>query len=142
MSYATRQPAAARELLDQGWIYVDVRTVEEFDAGHPVGAYNVPLLLRDASGGMTPNPNFAAVLGKAFARDAKLVIGCRSGQRSMKACEVAASLGFASLVNMAGGFVGATDMFGRVKEAGWQACGLPCAQRAESGRSWRELSAG
>ncbi|MCC6406264.1 MAG: rhodanese-like domain-containing protein [Planctomycetes bacterium] len=141
MSYGTETPEGAKKLVDSGWTYIDVRSVEEFEAGHPVGAFNLPILLRDASGGMVPNPAFASALTKSFPRETKLVFGCRSGQRSAKACEVAEGLGYGELVNMAGGFVGATDMFGRVKQAGWQSLGLPCATAAVGGRSWRELSA-
>ena len=38
-------PEEARALVeDQGYSYLDVRSVPEFEAGHPVGAYNIPLL--------------------------------------------------------------------------------------------------
>jgi rhodanese-related sulfurtransferase len=140
MSYATKTPQHAKELLDTGWTYVDVRTVEEFDAGHPTGAFNVPIFLRDASGGMVPNPAFGDALGRVFARETKIVFGCRSGQRSARACEVAAQLGFGQLVNMSGGFVGGADPTGRAT-AGWQELGLPTSTQPANGRSWRELAA-
>ncbi len=37
-------PEQAKELLDsnQGYVYLDVRTVPEFEAGHVPGAKNVP----------------------------------------------------------------------------------------------------
>ncbi len=39
-------PEEAKALLDsgQGYTYLDVRTVEEFDEGHVQGAKNVPFL--------------------------------------------------------------------------------------------------
>ncbi|HEY3253455.1 MAG TPA: rhodanese-like domain-containing protein, partial [Polyangiaceae bacterium] len=37
-------PEEAAELLSQGHVYVDVRSEPEFEAGHPAGALNVPLL--------------------------------------------------------------------------------------------------
>ena len=43
--------------------YVDVRSIPEFENGHPAGARNVPLLNRDRqTGQMQPNPEFLAVM--------------------------------------------------------------------------------
>ena len=76
MPYETRNPAGAKELLDgdQGWVYVDVRTVEEFDQGHVQGAYNIPVAFRGA-GGMVPNEDFVRVVTQHFPRDTRLVFG-------------------------------------------------------------------
>ncbi len=74
MSYQTTNPAGARALLAQGYVYVDVRTVEEFDQGHVPGAYNIPIAFRSPSG-MQPNPDFAAAIARHFAKDAKIVFG-------------------------------------------------------------------
>jgi E3 ubiquitin-protein ligase RNF13 len=76
MSYQTQNPAGVRRLLepDSGYLYVDVRTVEEFEQGHVPGAYNVPLLFRTPVG-MEPNPEFLAVVQRRFAKDQKLVLG-------------------------------------------------------------------
>ena len=73
-------PAEARDLIDkQGYVYVDVRSVPEFAAGHPQGAYNVPLM-NMGPGGMSPNPDFMTVMA-TFPKDAKLVVGCKAGGR-------------------------------------------------------------
>lgn len=48
--------------------------------------------------------------------------------------------GYTKLVNMAGGFHGATDMSGNVVEQGWVACGFETAKKSEAGRSWTELA--
>src|SRR5258708_4843729 len=54
-------PAEAAGLLKEGWTYLDVRSVPEFEQGHPAGAVNVPLL--DAQAGrMVPDPDFQRVL--------------------------------------------------------------------------------
>lgn len=46
MANLTRiSPQEASQKLAEGWTYVDVRTVEEFEAGHPPGAVNVPIAL-------------------------------------------------------------------------------------------------
>jgi rhodanese-related sulfurtransferase len=141
MSYETVNPARARQLLDsnEGWVYLDVRSVDEFEAGHPEGAFNAPLAHRSPMG-MEPNPDFAAAVARNFSADAKLVVGCAMGGRSASACEVLASQGFANLVNMHGGFSGARDQTGRVTEAGWQECGFPIGTNAPDERTWRHLS--
>jgi len=35
---------------DGGYVYLDVRTPEEFEAGHAPAAVNVPVLIRTAAG--------------------------------------------------------------------------------------------
>ncbi|MBL8862197.1 MAG: rhodanese-like domain-containing protein [Planctomycetes bacterium] len=132
-------PKDCPELLAQGYAYLDVRTVEEFEAGHPQGAYNVPVMTRGGLG-LQPNPQFAAVVARRFARDAPLVIGCQSGMRSQKACELLEAAGFTNLVNMECGFGGAHDARGGVRP-GWSACGLPTETGRPAGRTYAELSA-
>ncbi len=140
MSYETLNPAGSKERLDGGWTYVDVRTVEEFEAGHAPGAYNVPILFRGAMG-MEPNEGFVAAMKNAFPADAKLVLGCAAGGRSMHACEVLAREGYSNLVNMHGGFSGARDPMGTVTEPGWQACGFEVTAEAAPERTWEALKA-
>ena len=48
-------PPEADALLAQGWTYLDVRSIPEFEGGHPAGAANVPLLHMQG-GRMAPNP--------------------------------------------------------------------------------------
>src|SRR3990172_5662980 len=43
---------AKRRIETQGYVYLDVRTVPEYEAGHPSGALNVPVVEPDASGKM------------------------------------------------------------------------------------------
>jgi rhodanese-related sulfurtransferase len=141
MSYRTTNPAGAKELLGnaEGWVYVDVRTEDEYRRGHVPAAYNVPVALSDPAGGMTPNPAFLEVMKRHFAPDTKLVLGCAMGGRSARACELLANAGYSQLVNMHGGFSGARDPFGRVSEPGWQACGFPCENDGADERSYSRL---
>ena len=76
MNYETVDPTGARELLeaDENVVYVDVRTVEEFDQGHVPGAYNVPIAFRSMMG-MEPNPAFEAVIQRLFSKDQRIVFG-------------------------------------------------------------------
>ena len=51
MSNPTRiSPQEASAKLAEGWTYVDVRTEQEFEAGHPPGAVNVPIALMAGGG--------------------------------------------------------------------------------------------
>lgn len=142
-NYTETNPKGAKELLEagQGWLYLDVRTVEEFDQGHVPGAYNVPILFRGAFG-MQPNPDFVETVRRSFTPDTKLVLGCKAGGRSRRACELLAAEGYPHLVNMDGGFHGSMDEMGQIAEPGWQACGYEVALRPEPGRTWAELTQG
>lgn len=132
-------PQEAQELIsNQGYAYVDVRSVGEFESGHPEGSFNVPLL--DAGpAGMVPNPDFVAVMGKAFKKDAKLVVGCLAGGRSAKACAALEAAGFTGLVDQRAGWGGAKDQFGRLTEPGWSGAGLPSAAGPDATRGYAAL---
>ncbi|MCZ7647928.1 MAG: rhodanese-like domain-containing protein [Planctomycetota bacterium] len=135
-------PQAAHDLLSRGdgHVYVDVRTVEEFAEGHPAGAKNIPILMRNpATGQMEPNPEFVRVVQAHFAAGAKLVFGCRSGGRSAMACQVMAQHGYKQLWNVAGGFAGKTTPFGQVLVAGWAAQGLPVETDVSEAKSYEAL---
>lgn len=134
MSYETIDPQeASRRIAEEGWQYLDVRTVEEYAAGHPAGAFNVPVAHKGPMG-MQPNPAFPDVMEKRFAKDAQLVVGCKMGGRSMHACEFLTQAGFTNLANMHGGYSGADDM------EGWASRGLPTSTTPESGRDYETLS--
>ncbi len=130
-------PPEAAELLQQGWRYVDVRSIPEFDEGHPQGAANVPLLHMQG-GRMAPNPEFQRVMQANFPKDSQLVIGCKSGGRSAQAAALLEAAGYTSVVDMRGGFGGERDMFGRVTTPGWKEAGLP-VEKVTPGQSYAEL---
>ena len=131
-------PKEAAELMTQGWTYLDVRSVPEFEEAHPADAVNVPLL--HASGGrMVPNADFARVVEANFPRDAKLVVGCKAGGRSAQAVGVLASLGYQNLADVRGGFGGERDALGRAVVPGWTESGLPVGKGTESSRPYAEL---
>jgi rhodanese-related sulfurtransferase len=97
-----------------GTTYVDVRSTQEFEAGHPAGAVNVPLLEPDEdTGQMMPNPDFVRVMQANFAPDTPLLLGCKTGGRSGRAAQMLEAFGYSNLTNVAGGFVD------------WSATGLP-----------------
>ena len=115
MSYAAKTPEQAKELLgrDEGWTFVDVRTVEEFEQGHVPDAYNLPVAFR-GPWGMALNPSFIEVFERNFQPQGKYILGCAAGGRSAKACEILAQQGFNELVNMEGGFYGARSPLGEL----------------------------
>ena len=99
MANINRQsPQEAHKLVsEQGYTYVDVRTEQEYAAGHPTGALNVPVALA-APGGMQPNQDFIRIMSALFAKDAKIVVGCKAGGRSLRAAELLMGAGFSSVV--------------------------------------------
>ena len=125
-------------MVNGGYIYVDVRSVQEFEAGHPAGAYNVPLL-HMAPGGMVPNVDFVRVVSAHFDKGAKLVVGCKAGGRSMRAADALVSAGFTNVVDQRAGFDGVRDAFGAVTEAGWAQEGLAVETGQPSGRNYQDL---
>lgn len=125
----------------QGYAYLDVRAVPEFDTGHPPGAYNVPLFTPRAGGGMDENAAFVDEVRAALPHARKIVVGCASGVRSQRASQLLAEAGFLELVEQRAGVDGVRDPFGRVREPGHRAEGLPLVTRAEPGRSHAEIRA-
>jgi rhodanese-related sulfurtransferase len=131
-------PKEAAELMGQGWTYLDVRSIPEFEEAHPSDAANIPLLHARA-GRMVPNPDFQKVVEANFPRDAKLVVGCKAGGRSAQAVGLLASLGYENLADVRGGFGGERDALGRQVVPGWTESGLPTAQGEASARPYSEL---
>lgn len=132
-------PDQAAELLEQGWTYLDVRSVAEYVEGHVPGSYNIPLLDFAPGEGLKPNTNFLGEVLAAFDLEQPLVIGCKSGGRSARAATVLVESGFTNVVDMRGGFYGEVDQSGVVSCAGWAQRGLPVASGDEPGRSYRDL---
>jgi rhodanese-related sulfurtransferase len=128
-------------MLRAGWCYLDVRSVPEFDAGHPQDARNVPLMHIDR-GAMKANPDFLRVVEQAFPKDRPIVIGCRSMGRSAQAAGLLEAAGYQQVAQMRGGFEGERDLLGRVLFPGWLASGLPISDRAAPGCSYAELDRG
>jgi rhodanese-related sulfurtransferase len=116
----------------EGYVYVDVRSVPEFEQGHPTGAYNVPLLNMGASG-MTPNADFITVMEKSFPKDAKLVVGCKGGGRSLRAASLLLAAGFQDVVDQRGGFDGSPA------DPGWRPAGLPVSVDAPTDHRYEAL---
>ena len=94
----------AHELLQAGHRYLDVRTVDEFSTGHPVGATNIPYMLKVGSG-MTKNPEFLEQVSSVFGKDDEIIIGCQSGRWSLMAATDLTSARFTGVTDIAGGYL-------------------------------------
>jgi rhodanese-related sulfurtransferase len=135
--FARVSPEEAQSLLAEGHVYVDVRTEQEFEAGHVPGAYNVPFRLRGPAG-FVPNPDFAAVMQRRFGKEDRLVIGCQTGSRSLKAAAELSDLGYTNLSELRTGYEGSRDAFGR-PDPGWSKKGLPVESGQPEGRRYVDL---
>lgn len=129
MGIASTDCSGAHEALSSGGpgVLVDVRTVEEYNAGHPAGASNVPWALR-GPGGMAPNPDFVPTMARLHQKAGRLYLSCQAGVRSLNACRDLAAAGFTDLVNVDGGYGGKRDPMGTVVMKGWVDSGLPVEQ--------------
>lgn len=133
MSVQKIDSSQAKALVAGDAVYLDVRTIPEFEAGHAPGAYNVPLM-HAAPGGMQPNPAFADAVSAAFARDQTLVVACKAGGRSARATAMLEQLGFTQVRDYSGGWSG------NVADPGWAASGGEVSTANEPGRTWKDLA--
>jgi rhodanese-related sulfurtransferase len=96
-------------LGDPGVVVLDVRTAEEFAAGHVPGAVNLP------------HDQVESRLAElADAKDKEVVLYCRSGRRAQMAADVLAKAGFTRLSHLEGDY------------PGWSEAGLPVEAAAPS----------
>jgi rhodanese-related sulfurtransferase len=130
-------PEEASTLLEQGYVYVDVRSQPEFEQGHVPGALNVPLM-HMGPGGMVPNPEFLTVMEGAFDRSESLIVGCKAGSRSRRAAEMLVKAGYQDIADLTTGWEGSRDAFGRVAP-GWSKKGLPIETGNPSGQGYEDV---
>lgn len=81
------------DLVESGSLVIDVREPDEYASGHIPGAILVPLstVLQNSS---------------EFLSEDTVFVVCRSGGRSMQACELLHDNGIVNVVNVAGGTMG------------------------------------
>ena len=97
-------PDCSEMLSDPDVVYLDVRTPEEYNAGHVNGAVLIPAFDRGPSG-MAPNPEVVAAVKAQFPeKDTTLVVGCKVGGRSSAACNLLQAEGYTKLFNLTGGY--------------------------------------
>ncbi len=84
--------AALSQELNPSIVLIDVREVNEYESGHVPGAVNLPLSELPARISEVPNTTVYFI--------------CRSGSRSMQACEFCVDVGLTDVKNVAGGTMG------------------------------------
>jgi rhodanese-related sulfurtransferase len=83
---------------DEKFYFIDCRELEEWQEGHIEGAAFLPL--------SEFQERYETVLTE---KDAKIVVQCRSGKRSMNACMFLLSKGYSDLNNLEGGILAWTQ---------------------------------
>ncbi len=93
ISYLQISQEEAKNMMDtQAVVVLDVREQEEYDAGHIPGAVLLPL-------GEINQDTAAAVIP---AKDATVLVYCRSGNRSKTACAALVNLGYTNVYEFGG----------------------------------------
>jgi rhodanese-related sulfurtransferase len=92
-------------IAEPGVIILDVRTPEEFNAGHIENAININVA----------DSNFSSEVSK-LDKNATVAVYCRSANRSAVATKEMAELGFTDMYDMQGGIID------------WEAAGGPVVQ--------------
>lgn len=139
MTFDTVNPQQARDLMQsKKYVYLDVRSEPEFAEGHAEGAFNVPIL-NMSGGGMAPNADFLKVVMARFPRETPLVVGCKMGGRSARACEILAANGYGDVKNIDGGFSGNPGSGDPIARRGWSGAGLPVSKTPAPGASYSSL---
>ena len=96
----------ATRLINQDALVLDVREDKEFAAGHIPKARHIPL------GAL---PQRMKEIEKF--KNKPIVVNCRSGQRSARACSMLKKQGFENVVNLAGGIMA------------WESANLPVEKK-------------
>ena len=97
--------AKVDELIKSGkYTVIDVRTKEEYDAGHIKGALNIDYY----------NDDFEEKIESQLKdKNKPYILYCRSGMRSLYSAQILEDLGYTDVTNMKGGFLA------------WQSAGKP-----------------
>ncbi|MDT3694490.1 MAG: rhodanese-like domain-containing protein [Mucispirillum sp.] len=100
--------AKVDELIKSGkYTVIDVRTKEEYDAGHIKGALNIDYY----------NDDFEEKIESQLKdKNKPYILYCRSGMRSLYSAQILEDLGYTDVTNMKGGFLA------------WQSAGKPVTE--------------
>lgn len=91
-------PSQALEAVDKGSVFVDVR--EDYEIAEV--AYDIKNKLEIPLGEIQVRLN-------EFPKDKNIIVGCRSGKRSMQACMFLKMSGYTQVQNLQGGILGWTE---------------------------------
>lgn len=95
-AYKTLTPQQAKQRMEQNdkIVVLDVRTQEEFAAGHIPGAVLLPVDLIEAK-----SEEVAKVLPD---KDAEILVYCRSGKRAHRASQALTDMGYTNIEHIGG----------------------------------------
>jgi len=114
-----------QKLLGEGVVYVDVRSPQEFIAGHVPDSLNIPVAIPDPNTmQMALNPDFVSTMEEQFEKGSPVIVACKMGGRSRHACALLEHAGFTALRDFSGGWSGRTDPYGNTVVPGWASSGL------------------
>lgn len=88
--YDTIDTNKALELISDGAIIIDVRTIEEYNEGHIKNSINIPLDKIDKI---------------TYDKDTTLILYCATGVRSKEAVKELSNMGYTSLYDLDGGLL-------------------------------------
>ncbi|XP_058736297.1 rhodanese-like domain-containing protein 17 [Vicia villosa] len=97
---------AAKSLIQTTHVYLDVRTVEEFQKGHVDSdkIINIAYMFNTPEG-RVKNPDFLKEVLTLCKKEDHLIVGCQSGVRSVYATVDLLAEGFKDVTNMGGGYL-------------------------------------
>lgn len=154
-------PKEAFEMLKgapEGILFVDVRTPSELEfvgAAEQIDA-NVPYMLNDFSDWdvkkahfkKVPNSNFMVAMeeklaAKGLDKNSKIILMCRSGDRSSKAANLMFQAGYKNVYSVVEGFEGDKLKNGPQKGQrllnGWKNAGLPWSYKLDQQKMYIEM---
>jgi rhodanese-related sulfurtransferase len=110
-------------------VYIDVRTVAEFAAGHPRGkVVNIPFVFHHpTTKDIYPNTSFLEVIEALYDKAAPLIVGCDGTERAQQAADTLVQAGYADVSVMQEGL------------PGWRAARLPTTTDNRDGISYASL---
>lgn len=97
--------------IKEGVAYVDVRTASERAEGYVEGSkFFIPLHNEENGSKVLREDDWKNDFQNQFPdKEQKIILGCRSGGRSMMAANMAKSLGYTNIHNATGGYSGWVD---------------------------------
>ncbi|XP_012573750.1 thiosulfate sulfurtransferase 18-like [Cicer arietinum] len=96
----------AKSLIQTTHVYLDVRTVEEFQKGHVDAEKNINIpYMFNTPDGRVKNPDFLKEVSSLCKKEDHLIVGCQSGVRSLYATADLLAEGFKDVYNMGGGYL-------------------------------------
>ena len=145
-------PTEAYEMLKddpEHTFIVDIRTRAEYIfIGHPNMAYNIPYLFwissKDEKSGHKKNSHFVSDFVKEFKKTDKILVMCRSGNRSAPACKLLEEDGFENIFEIPDGFEGKkvsdknSIYYSYRCVNGWKHDGLPWTYKIKEDLSYKD----